>query len=82
MLGHSELLIHSGRQLGGVPMYSGKHEQEGASPTTLHCAFGPQGEGRHGFEGIDGGSSSKKKIKNECCSYDTKQLYYLLVNIL
>lgn len=24
--GHSELTTHSGRQLGGAPMYSGKHE--------------------------------------------------------
>ena len=33
---HSLLLIHSGRQLGGEPLNSGKQEQEGDSPDTLH----------------------------------------------
>jgi hypothetical protein len=29
LLGHSELIKHSGRQLGGDPMYVAKHEHEG-----------------------------------------------------
>lgn len=82
LLAHSELLMHSGRQFGGVPLYSGKHEQEGASLTTLHCAFGPQGEGLHGFKGIDGGSSSEKETNNKFYLHDIEELYYLWVNIL
>lgn len=31
LLRHSLLLIHSGLQLGGEPIYSGRHAQEGAS---------------------------------------------------
>lgn len=46
--GHSEFATHSGLQYGGVPTYSGKHEQEGVSPLARHSAFGPQGDGRHG----------------------------------
>ena len=47
--GHSGLIVHSGRQFGGVPMYPVKHEQAGLSPLTAHSAFGPQGEGWQGF---------------------------------
>lgn len=36
-LEHSLLLTHSGLQFGGVPTYSGRQEQEGVSPDTLHC---------------------------------------------
>lgn len=42
---HSLLLIHSGRQLGGIPMNSGKQEHDGESLITLHSALAPQGEG-------------------------------------
>lgn len=37
-LEHSVLLTHSGRQFGGEPINSGRHEQDGESPETLHCA--------------------------------------------
>lgn len=37
LLGHSELITHSGRHCGGVPVYSGKHEQDGEPPISLHC---------------------------------------------
>lgn len=50
-LAHSLLLTHSGLQLGGTPMYSGKHEQEGLSPDALHWEYGPHGVGWHGFAG-------------------------------
>lgn len=41
--------MHSGLQFGGDPTNSGKHEQEGVSPFTWHCEFGPHGDGTHGF---------------------------------
>lgn len=53
-LEHSELLIHSGRQFGGDPMNSGKHEHDGFSLITSHLAFGPHGDGKHGLIGISG----------------------------
>ena len=48
-LGHSMLLIHSGLQFGGLPVYSGKQEHNGDSLTILHWAFEPQGDGWQGF---------------------------------
>lgn len=45
----SLLLTHSGRQFGGDPIYSGKHEHDGDVPCTWHCEYGPQGEGIQGF---------------------------------
>lgn len=49
LFGHSLLLMHSGLQFGGVPINSGKQEQDGESPVTLHCEFGPHGDGWQGF---------------------------------
>ena len=46
--GHSLLLTHSGLQFGGEPTYVGKQEHDGESPTTLHSAFGPHGDGLQG----------------------------------
>jgi hypothetical protein len=54
-LAHSLLVVHSGRQFGGFPIISSLHVQAGDSPTTLHCEFGPQGDGTHGFV-LGGGS--------------------------
>lgn len=51
LLAHSELEIHSGRQLGGEPINPGKQEQDGESPIALHSEFAPQGEGWQGFIG-------------------------------
>lgn len=45
---HSEFVTHSGLQLGGEPIKSFKHEQEGLSPFALHSELGPQGEGLQG----------------------------------
>lgn len=33
---HSELTIHSGRHPGGLPVYSGKHEQTAWPDTSRH----------------------------------------------
>lgn len=58
LLLHSLLLMHSGLQFGGDPMNSGRHEQEGESPATLHIELGPQGEGSQGLI-ITNGTSAK-----------------------
>lgn len=42
---HSLFARHSGRQFGGVPMKPCKHEHDGKLCITLHCEFGPHGEG-------------------------------------
>lgn len=49
---HSEFNTHWGRQRGGAPMKSGRHEQAGLPPTIWHLALGPHGEGTH--EGAGG----------------------------
>lgn len=50
-LGQSVFIVHSGRQLGGLPLYCGKHVHEGDPPMSRHCENGPQGEGKHGSVG-------------------------------
>ena len=40
--------MHSGLQFGGFPINSWRQEQDAWSFIALHCAFGPQGDGRHG----------------------------------
>lgn len=42
---HSLLLIHSGRQFGGMPIKLGRQEHDGELFITLHKEFGPQGVG-------------------------------------
>lgn len=36
LLGHSELIEHSGRQFGGDPIYVDKHEHDGEPLMSLH----------------------------------------------
>lgn len=55
---HSLLVIHSGLQLGGEPINSGKHEQEGVSPFVWHWELGPHGDGTHGLPTGNGISAS------------------------
>lgn len=54
LLGHSEFLIHSGLQLGGVPIYSDKQAQEAWPFILRHSEYGPQGDGTQGFSYIGG----------------------------
>lgn len=61
LVAHSPLLTHSGRQFGGDPVNSGRHEQEGKLLISLHCELGPHGFGTHGFDG-SAGSSAKRNI--------------------
>lgn len=46
---HSELVMHSGRQLGGLPKYSSEQAHEGEPAISLQTELGPHGEGSHGF---------------------------------
>lgn len=47
LLGHSGLIVHSGRQFGGLPIKESRQEQEGTPPMSLHCALEPHGDGMH-----------------------------------
>lgn len=58
LLEHSLLLLHSGLQFGGDPMYSGRQEQDGESFMTWQIAPEPHGDGWHGFVVGGGGSST------------------------
>ena len=44
-LEHSELIEHSGRQFGGIPIYASRQEQDGIPLIFLHCEWMPQGDG-------------------------------------
>lgn len=63
LYGHSLLVIHSGLQFGGDPMNSGKQEQDGDSPFTLHWEFGPHGDGTQGLPIYCGISAAIFKMK-------------------
>lgn len=45
---HSELIEHSGLQLGGAPINVCKQEHDATPLVFLHCEFGPHGEGTQG----------------------------------
>lgn len=49
--GHSELTVHSGLQLGGLPKYVGKQEQTAWPLISRQALFGPHGDGIHGLAG-------------------------------
>lgn len=55
--GHSELVVHSGLQVGGFPEYPGMHEQTATLFISRHWLFGPQGLG---LQGLDGKGAAKK----------------------
>lgn len=50
-MGQSEFTRHSGRQVGGDPMYLGRQEQDAVPPMFLHSPYMPQGDGTHGSLG-------------------------------
>lgn len=64
LLAHSELIVHSGRQFGGLPIKLPTHEHEGDPPISRHCELGPQGDGKHGsiYTGGWGGGDGAKKL--------------------
>ena len=60
--GQSELITHSGLQLGGEPIISGRQEQSHLSPICLGgLLLGPQGFGLHGSTSAIIGSTAKNK---------------------
>lgn len=70
---HSVLITHSGRQLGGLPINSGRHEHIAWPLSSLHWLLGPQGDGLHGLVGSTGVS----KIKNNYHLKTMTDLYLL-----
>lgn len=58
LLGHSEFIIHSGLQFGGLPIYPTTQEHEGRPLMSWHIEFAPHGAGTHGFILIKGFSGS------------------------
>lgn len=66
LLEHSLLLIHSGLQFGGAPINSGKQEQDGESPETLHCELGPQGDG---WQGLTGTTTISSEMQWSCDNF-------------
>jgi hypothetical protein len=84
---HSEWLLHSGRQLGGDPVKSGKQEHLACSLIFWQLEFGPQGEGWQGFIGlcsITGGNFSimwhkirEKLVYNNNIKVNSPYLDYL-----
>ena len=51
LLAHSLGVLHSGRQLGGLPSYPGRQEQYLKLFTTLHWECGPHGSELQGSTG-------------------------------
>lgn len=62
---HSEFEMHSGRQLGGVPINSRRHEQDGESPIGRHSELAPHGDGLHGSIGSLGGGGCSTAIRQK-----------------
>lgn len=48
LAGHSALIVHSGLQFGGLPLYVGKQEHDGTPPISRHSENMPQGDDMHG----------------------------------
>jgi hypothetical protein len=72
LLGHSELITHSGLQLGGIPINDGRHEQAADPPLYWHRELEPHGDGTQGSVGTCStgfGNGAVKVIKCE--------MYYL-----
>lgn len=59
-----ELTTHSGRQLGGAPIISGRQLQAGLPSTMRQSELLPQGEGSHGLAGISGTITSCRQALN------------------
>jgi len=74
---HSELMIHSGRQFGGLPEKLGWQDQTQAPFISLFWLLGPQGSGSQGFSGTTGSVS-----KQEYVSLFVFHCFYLMTIIL
>lgn len=49
LLTHSELIVHSGRQFGGLPINVAKQVHDGVPPMSRHSEFSPHGDGTQGL---------------------------------
>lgn len=65
---HSELTIHSGLQLGGVPKNPETHVHETSPLLLLHTELLPHGLGVHGFLGVGSARNIKNKLYIKNCS--------------
>lgn len=83
LLGHSELITHSGRQFGGLPTKFGRQEHEGYPSEFLHWELGPQGEGLQGFTTTTGvGGGATRLTPNEPSHFKyTKKLAHLHIYV-
>lgn len=63
-------------------MKSDKQEQDGESPDTLHCEFGPHGDGMQGFSGTccTGLSAVEEEKNNERILIDDATMNLLIKN--
>lgn len=59
--GHSELDIHSGLHVGGLPTNPGTQEHTAWEFISRHWLFGPHGEGLHGFAIV--GTKTKRSVR-------------------
>ena len=59
---HSELMIHSGLQFGGLPEKLGWQEQTQAPFISLFWLLGPQGSGSQGFSGTTGSVNTQEFV--------------------
>lgn len=77
--GHSELVKHSGLQLGGLPMKPIAHEQTACLLISWHLLLGPQGDGTHGFSDVTAKKCQlfrmKKKNNNNINNTHSLQLF-------
>lgn len=84
MLEHSGLMVHSGLQLGGIPKYPTKQEQEGDLPMLRHSELGPHGDGTQGFTNM-GGSGSGGSTENirlaSCLSSDYMEDFHAAISM-
>lgn len=65
--GQSWSMEHSGRQFGGAPYIPGRQEHTARSPTALHSALAPHGEGTQGA-GRTGVFAARKKFVKKYCN--------------
>lgn len=75
--GHSVLTTHSGRQLGGAPIYSAKQEHTAWLLIDLHWLFGPQGDGKQTSIVVGGGwGSAKTAIIYLLCIFELLSTFF------
>lgn len=74
--GHSELVTHSGLQVGGAPMYPGTQEQIAWPLFWRHWELGPQGEGWQGL--VSTGAEQQKDGVQKSGKRTCKKIHTLI----